>query len=256
VGRARLPSRLILPYWRPDSVLSAGQARWCGGAPFNGRHNGGEARVKRRSRVLLGLLLLGVVVASGARADSAADCFSEDLDRRIEGCTALIDQGDQGAADLSYAYAMRALAYSLKGRYQTAIRDYDVAIAMKPDFAVALNNRAWALFRWGKAAEGLPDVERSLELSPTSAHSLDTRAHIKQALGDPKAALRDYDRAMWYGGARMIKLYQCGLTEQKLYSGEIDGTWRPEVTKALEQCVLDKACDPLPADEQCRAATS
>ena len=209
----------------------------------------------RRTSALIGVVL-GLVLATGARADSAADCFSEDLDRRIEGCTALIEQGDQGAADLSYAYAMRALAYSLKGRYETAIRDYDVAIAMKPDFAVALNNRAWALFRWGKAAEGLPDVERSLELSPTSAHSLDTRAHIKQSLGDPKAALRDYDRAMWYGGARMIKLYQCGLTEQKLYTGEIDGTWRPEVTKALEQCVLDKACDPLPADEQCRAATS
>jgi tetratricopeptide (TPR) repeat protein len=209
----------------------------------------------RRTSALIGVVL-GLVLATGARADSAADCFSEDLDRRIEGCTALIEQGDQGAADLSYAYAMRALAYSLKGRYETAIRDYDVAIAMKPDFAVALNNRAWALFRWGKASEGLPDVERSLELSPTSAHSLDTRAHIKQSLGDPKAALRDYDRAMWYGGARMIKLYQCGLTEQKLYTGEIDGTWRPEVTKALEQCVLDKACDPLPADEQCRAATS
>jgi len=194
--------------------------------------------------------------ATAARADSAADCFSEDLERRIAGCTALIEQGDQSLADLSYAYAMRALAYSLKGRYETAINDYDKAIAMKPDFAVALNNRAWALFRWGKASEGLADVERSLELSPTSAHTLDTRAHIKQALGDTKAALRDYDRAMWYGGARMIRLYQCGLTEQKLYSGEIDGTWRPEVTQALEQCVLDKACDPLPADEQCRAATS
>ena len=39
---------------------------------------------------------------------------------------------------------------------------------------------------------------------------------------------------MWYGGARMIKLYQCGLTEAGLYSGEIDGIWRPELPKALE----------------------
>jgi Tfp pilus assembly protein PilF len=213
-------------------------------------------RTVKRLLALVGVIVLLVGGSAHARADSAADCFSEDLDRRIEGCTALIEQHDQSVADLSYAYAMRALAYSLKGRYETAIRDYDMAISMKPDFAVALNNRAWALFRWGKPSEGLTDVEKSLELSPSSAHSLDTRAHIKQALGDPKAALRDYDRAMWYGGARMIKLYQCGLTEQKLYTGEIDGTWRPEVTKALEQCVLDKACDPLPADEQCRAATS
>jgi tetratricopeptide (TPR) repeat protein len=201
-------------------------------------------------------LIAAAACPVGASGDPAADCFSEDLERRIAGCTALIEQRDQGVADLSLAYAMRALAYSLKGRYSAAIGDYDTAITLRPDFAVALNNRAWAYFRWGKAATGLPDVEKSLELSPTSPHTLDTRAHIRQALGDTKAALRDYDRAMWYGGARMIKLYQCGLTEARLYTGEIDGTWRPELTRALEKCVLDKACDPLPADEQCRAATS
>ena len=208
---------------------------------------------------LLAIIAVLVVTAgftAPARADAAADCFSEDIERRIEGCTALIEQRDESVADLSLAYAMRALAYSLKGRYDTAIRDYDAAIAMKPDFAVALNNRAWAYFRWGKAATGLPDVERSLQLSPTSPHTLDTRAHIFQTLGRPQDALRDYDKAMFYGGARMIKLYQCGLTEARLYTGEIDGTWRPELTQALEKCVLDKGCDPLPADEHCRAATS
>jgi tetratricopeptide (TPR) repeat protein len=207
-------------------------------------------------RALAAAALIAAAFPADAAGDSAADCFSEDLNRRIDGCTALIEQRGQGVADLSLAYAMRALAYSLKGRYATAIGDYDAAIALRPDFAVALNNRAWAYFRWGKAATGLPDVERSLELSPTSPHTLDTRAHIRQSLGDPQAALRDYDKAMWFGGARMIKLYQCGLTEARLYKGEIDGTWRPELTRALEKCVLDKACDPLPADEQCRAATS
>ena len=122
-------------------------------------------------------------------------------------------------AEMSSVYAMRALAYSLKGQYATAIDDYDVAITMRPDFAVALNNRAWAYYRWGKAATGLPDVEKSLQLSPTSAHSLDTRAHIKQALGEPQAALRDYTKAMFFGGAQMIKLYQCGLTEAGHYTG-------------------------------------
>jgi tetratricopeptide (TPR) repeat protein len=205
---------------------------------------------------ILAALLLAAGLGGPVRADSATDCFSEDIERRIEGCTALIEQRDESMADLSLAYAMRALAYSLKGRYDTAIRDYDAAIAMKPDFAVALNNRAWAYFRWGRAATGLPDVERSLRLSPTSAHALDTRAHIRQALGDPQGALADYDSAMLHGGSRMIKLYQCGLTEARLYTGEVDGAWRPELMQALELCVRDKGCDPLPADEQCRAATS
>jgi tetratricopeptide (TPR) repeat protein len=207
-------------------------------------------------RALATALLVSLGLPAVASGDPAADCFSEDIERRIEGCTALIDRQDQSVADLSLAYAMRALAYSLKGAYDTAVRDYDKAIAMKPDFAVALNNRAWAYYRWGKPATGLPDVERSLQLSPTSPHTLDTRAHIFQTLGRTQDALRDYDKAMFFGGARMIKLYQCGLTEARLYTGEIDGTWRPELTQALEKCVLDKGCDPLPADEHCRAATS
>src|SRR6476469_1566064 len=123
---------------------------------------------------LLAVIVVLAAVAGGsapARADAAADCFSEDIERRIEGCTALIEQRDQSVADLSYAYAMRALAYSLKGSYSTAIRDYDMAIDMQPDFAVALNNRAWAYFRWGKAATGLSDVEESLRLEPTAAHT-------------------------------------------------------------------------------------
>jgi tetratricopeptide (TPR) repeat protein len=202
------------------------------------------------------VMLLVFLPNASSDTDPAVDCFSEDIERRIEGCTALIERGDQSSADLSHVYAMRALAFSLKGRYAAAIRDYDVAISMKPDFAVALNNRAWAYFRWGKGPMGLDDVERSLQLSPTSPNTLDTRAHIYQTLGRLGEALHDYDQAMFYGGSRMIRLYQCGLTEARVYSGEIDGTWRPELAEALERCVHEKGCDPLPADEHCRAATS
>ena len=41
-----------------------------------------------------------------------------------------------------------------------------------------------------------------------------------------------------------------------LKTGEVDGIWRRELQNALEVCVQDKRCDPLPADEHCRAATS
>jgi tetratricopeptide (TPR) repeat protein len=214
-----------------------------------------STRFTRALLLLAALSLAGALQMPLARADSATDCFGEDIERRITGCTELIEKPD-GNSDVSLAYAMRALAYSLKGQYETAVRDYDVAIEMRPDFAVALNNRAWAYYKWGKTELAMPDVEKSLELNPTSPHTLDTRAHIHQSKGNYAAAMRDYDKAMLFGGAQMIKLYQCGLTEQRLYTGEIDGTWRPEVTEALEKCVRDKNCDPLPADEHCRAATS
>jgi tetratricopeptide (TPR) repeat protein len=207
----------------------------------------------------LALMIVGAVATSAGAQDAASrlDCFGKDNERRISGCTALIESGIvTSQAEIASIYAMRALAHSLKGEYATAIRDYDMAIQMQPNFAVALNNRAWAYFRWGKAANGLSDVEESLRLDPTAGHTLDTRAHIRQVTGDPKGALSDYTKAMYYGGVEMIRLYQCGLTEAGLYEGRIDGVWRRELQEAMEKCVASTRCDPLPADEQCRPSVS
>jgi tetratricopeptide (TPR) repeat protein len=203
-----------------------------------------------RLLAIIAVLAVAVALPAPARADAAADCFSEDLERRIQGCTELIDRRDQ-SIDLSYAYAMRGLAFSIKGQYDTAIRDYDAAIALKPDFAIALNNRAWAYFRWGKAATGLPDVEKSLQLNASSPHAFDTRAHIRHALGDPEGALSDYYSALRHGGVPIARLYQCGLRGLAFYDGEIDGIQRPELTEALRKCAHDKACEPLPPGEKC-----
>jgi hypothetical protein len=61
---------------------------------------------------------------------------------------------------------------------------------------------------------------------------------------------------MRFGGERMIRLYQCGLTQLRLYSGATDGVYTPELRRAMQLCVLSADCDPLPPDEECRAATS
>ncbi len=198
--------------------------------------------------------LIGLALPSQGAATS--DCFSEDNERRIAGCTALIDRPDLPGEDRAIAYSMRALAYSLKGLYHLALPDYDEAIRLNPDFAVALNNRAWALYKSGRGESGLGDVERSLALSPGSPHALDTRAHIRQSMGQSAGALADYERAMHFGGERMIKLYQCGLQAQGLYSGDVDGLYSSLLRRALEVCVTNRSCDPLPADEECRRVTS
>lgn len=188
--------------------------------------------------------------------DSRADCFSDDNLRRISGCTDLLDTPGLRPDERAMAYAMRALAFSLNSRFSEAIRDYDSAIGLNPDFSIALNNRAWALYKSGRAVEGMQDVERALSLSPGSPHALDTRAHIRQELGDVPAALADYDLAMRFGGERMIKLYQCGLQAQGLYSGDINGLYSQALRRGLETCVSTRGCDPLPADEECRKVTS
>jgi tetratricopeptide (TPR) repeat protein len=201
-------------------------------------------------------ICLALAFAVPARAETALDCFSENRDLWIPGCTALIERQGLEPEQLAQAYSMRALGFSLKGQYDRAIADYDQAIIINPDFAVALNNRAWAYFRSGRGPNGLADVEKSLRLNPLSEHTWDTRAHIRQVMGNFSGAFEDYEKAVQIGGERMIKLYQCGLTEQGLYKGPTNGIYTRETRAALQTCAKKKTCDPLPSDEQCHAATS
>ncbi len=196
------------------------------------------------------------LVATPGHAQSALDCFGEDNERRITGCSDIITAPGTGPDELATAYAMRALGYSLKGLYDMALPDYDKALSINPDFAGALNNRAWAFFKSGRASQGLIDVEKSLALAPLSPHTFDTRAHIRQAMGNPGGAIADYETAMRLGGERMIKLYQCGLQANGLYDGKVDGIYTRPMREAMEACVRNSSCDPLPPDEECRASTS
>lgn len=212
----------------------------------------------RRYLTILAFALLanGNLAPAPARADMEIDCFSNDLDAKIRGCTALLERGNLTPDERARLYADRALALSMKGWYAEAIKDYDRSLAIQPNASIPLNNRAWAYFRWGRAADGVLDVEKSLNLDPTSGASYDTRAHIRQSLSNPSGAFADYRLAMKFGGERMIKMYQCGLTDHGLYRGPVDGIVNPELDAALERCSTDRTCDPLPANEECRTGTS
>jgi tetratricopeptide (TPR) repeat protein len=213
-------------------------------------------RALRCLAALLSLLALSGAASLSAAGDAMVDCLSDDNGRRISGCSALIDDPGLAPAQKSLAYGMRALAYSLRGTFDKALADYDRAIDLNPDFAVALNNRAWVYFKLGRGSQGAGDVERALQLAPGSPYALDTRAHIRQAEGDAEAALADYEDAMRNGGDHMVRLYQCGLRSQGLYFGMVDGIYSSALSRALEACVGQRACDPLPADEDCTPSVS
>lgn len=223
----------------------------------------------RRSRAALATVALALALAVGTppgpqialadatASDVASDCFNDESLRRIEGCTALLEGGAKlSTTERSLAHAMRALAYSLQGEFIRALKDYDEAIRLKPDFDVALNNRAWALFKMKRYDEGMSDVEKALKIAPWSAHAFDTRAHLHHVQGRTRQALQDYILAMRFGGEKLVKLYQCGLELHGLFNGPNDGLESEDLRKALAKCVRDQDCDPLPPDEECRRPTS
>jgi len=201
-------------------------------------------------------LAFGATVAVAAVDDPTIDCLSDDNQRRISGCSTLLDTPGLPKGQRSMALSMRALAYSLLGMFDKALADYDEALVINPDFPLALNNRAWSYYKLGRPAEGIGDVERALQLSPGSPYALDTRAHIRQSMGDAKAAFEDYDLAMRSGGANIVKMYQCGLRAQGLFFGAVDGVYSTGLQQAMRTCSGNRQCDPLPSDSECRPEVS
>jgi tetratricopeptide (TPR) repeat protein len=199
----------------------------------------------------VGLFGLAVLAAVPAGADWRT-CREGSSPDRIAACSALIDDPGLSMFERAEAHAMRGMAKVIAGDPGGALLDYDRAVELDAHAPLALNNRAWLLFRSGRLAEGADSVERALTADPGSPHALDTRAHIRQAQGDRGGARTDYLRAMNQGGATFVKMYQCGLNSQGLYDGPVTGLYTAELERALDQCLGNPGCDPLPDDEDCR----
>ena len=75
-------------------------------------------------------------------------------------------------------------------------RDYDQAIALKPDCAEAWFNRGNALSNTGRSEEALRDLDQAIALKPDYAEAYVNRGHIHAAAGRYDEAVRDYDRAI------------------------------------------------------------
>jgi tetratricopeptide (TPR) repeat protein len=114
-----------------------------------------------------------------------------DYDRAIDHFSEVIKLDPRAST-----YYNRGRAYYLNNDYGRAIADFSEVIRLRPRHAAAYNNRAWTYLKAGKAAEGLPDAEWTLQLRPNDANALDTRGHILEALGRHEEAIADFLRAI------------------------------------------------------------
>jgi tetratricopeptide (TPR) repeat protein len=127
----------------------------------------------------------GVVLRTRGDLAGAGNAYAEALaiSRRL------------AAADPTNAVAQRDFADASKV-YDQAIAEYTRSIAVTQDYAPAYNGRAWAYHQEGEDANGLPDAERAVKLSPNNADSIETRAEIYERLGRRGEAVVDYRAAL------------------------------------------------------------
>jgi tetratricopeptide (TPR) repeat protein len=142
-------------------------------------------------------------------------CPAPEPEVSISGCAAMIQSGHETQQQLPIDFYNRGLAYLLKDQYDRAIEDFDQAIRLNPNDALAFNNRghaysskgvtscrpvslppcALAIAQYDRAIE---DFDQAIRLSPTyavAAWAYSERGTVKSAKGDFAGAAADLAKA-------------------------------------------------------------
>jgi tetratricopeptide (TPR) repeat protein len=82
------------------------------------------------------------------------------------------------------------------GHPDEAVKDFDRAIALSPNYGAAYNNRGNAHALLAQYEPAFQDYRKAVELMPTSAVALNGRGKAHASLQRYHAAVRDYSRAL------------------------------------------------------------
>ena len=133
---------------------------------------------------------------------------------------------DMGANlfDTATAHCNRGIACAATGRLSEAVQDYDMAIVLNPDYALAFNNRGLARAALGRLAEAIGDYGQAIELNPDYAEAYVNRGIAYAWTGRSDEAIRDFDQALSLDPEYALGYYNRGLACAE--SGRLDDAIR------------------------------
>jgi tetratricopeptide (TPR) repeat protein len=134
--------------------------------------------------------------------DQQQQCPAADPDLSISGCTAMIQSGHETQQKLAIDFFNRGYAYAAKDQKERAIEDFDQAIRLNPNYALAFVARGLAYFD----DRAIEDFDQAIRLNPNYAMAFNDRgrayfskgrAACRPASFPPCAlAIAQYDRAI------------------------------------------------------------
>jgi tetratricopeptide (TPR) repeat protein len=101
--------------------------------------------------------------------------------------------------EYAIAYSNRGIAYSKMGEYQQAINDYNHAIKLYPNYAKAYFNRAFTYSKLKNYQQAIADYTMAIQLNPTDANAYVLRGVIYSTLGNREKACEDQKKACELG---------------------------------------------------------
>jgi len=123
---------------------------------------------------------------------------AEDWDGAIDRFSNALAQVETNVLTLvQYAvYFYRGTSYVLKSDNKSAIADYNQALKLKPDFALAYNNRGGAYNSQGNYIQAIADCNQALKLRPDFALAYSNRGGAYNNRGNYTQAIADCNQAL------------------------------------------------------------
>lgn len=155
--------------------------------------------VRRRFLAALWPLLAVTTLYAPSRAsadgDLLAQCEHRDPDIAIQACTSLIDKGGVDIEILPKIIAQRAGAYAKGFQYDRAIKDYNHAIKLRPEFWIAYDGRGLAHANRLNFELAIKDYDQAIKLKPDAASAYYHRGLAKFGICDIEGADADIAKA-------------------------------------------------------------
>jgi tetratricopeptide (TPR) repeat protein len=128
---------------------------------------------------------------------SLSEPFSEDQKRLLEEYGKKIEFLEACGVPLKPEdYLSRGSDFYQSNEYELALKAYDKAIELKPDFAAAWSNRGFLLGELGRYDEALKANDKAIELKPDDATAGYNRGLALRKLGRYDEALKAYDKTI------------------------------------------------------------
>lgn len=100
-----------------------------------------------------------------------------------------------GAGDEAARHNDEGARLLAEGRFEEAITEFDAAIELDPDIALACTNRGVAHFQLGNFEQALADLDRAIDLDQRNPLWHARLGIVYAELGDPEQARRELETA-------------------------------------------------------------
>ena len=149
--------------------------------------------------VFFGTFCLAAPVFSGAVEDvriGTGAMALGDYQQAVEYLGRAIDSGELPESSLFLVHVARGDALYARGDQQGALRDFDTAVSLKPDYPEAYYNRGNLHCLMRQYDKAIEDYTRAIELTANDANAHNNRGMAWHQKGNYQSALANYNRAI------------------------------------------------------------